>query len=116
MMIDVANTDLLLTTTRSVRRRLDLNRPVALRLIDESLSIALQAPTGANLQGWSFVVVTDRAKRQAIAAHYAAAWAQYLADQTPIYGPDDDSDDVGTEVIESAQYLADHLHEVPVLV
>ena len=116
MTIDLANTDLLLTTTRSVRRRLDLTRPVPLRLVDECLAIALQAPTEARPPGWSFVVVTDEAKRHAIAAHYKAAWEQYLADHTPIYGPDDTSGEVGSEVIESVQYLADHLHQVPVFV
>ncbi len=114
MNIDLANSDLLLTTTRSVRRRLDLTRPVPLRLIDECLSVALQAPTGANLQGWSFVGVTDDAKRQSIADLYKSAWEQYLTEQSAIYGANEEPEDVSTAVIESAQYLADHLHQVPV--
>jgi nitroreductase len=40
--------DELLTTTRSVRKRHDLDRPVPLELVRECLQIALQAPTGGN--------------------------------------------------------------------
>jgi len=56
----------LLTTTRSVRKRLDLTRPVDLDLVREALTVALQAPSGSNRQGWHFVVVTDPAKRAAL--------------------------------------------------
>jgi nitroreductase len=51
--------DELLTTTRTVRRRLDLNRPVPMSVIRECLEIGLQAPTGSNRQGWHWVVVDD---------------------------------------------------------
>src|SRR5262245_48965496 len=71
--------DELLSTTRSVRRRLDLDRPVELHIIRECLALALQAPTGGNAQGWHFVVVTDRAKKLALADLYRQAWAVYLA-------------------------------------
>ena len=62
--IDRASADKLLTTTRSVRKRLDLDRPVEPEVIAECIDIALQAPTGTNAQNWSFVVVTDAAKRK----------------------------------------------------
>ncbi len=52
-------TDELLTTTRSVRKRLDLTRPVERELLEECLQIAQQAPTQSNMQNWRFVVVTD---------------------------------------------------------
>ncbi len=58
--------DELLTTTRSVRKRLDLDRPVPLELVRECLEIALQAPSGSNRQTWHFIVVTDADKRAAI--------------------------------------------------
>lgn len=51
--------DALLTTTRSVRKRLDLTKPVPPGLIRECLEIAVQAPTTSNLQNWGFIVVTD---------------------------------------------------------
>ena len=69
-MIDREQADLLLTTTRSVRKRLDFSRPVPDELIAECIEIALQAPTASNMQGWSFVVVTDQAKRDAIGEIY----------------------------------------------
>ena len=65
--IDRASADKLLTTTRSVRKRLDLDRPVEASVIQECIDIALQAPTGTNAQNWAFVVVTDAAKRKVIA-------------------------------------------------
>ena len=60
--------DELLTTTRSVRKRLDFSRPVEPEVIRECLEIAVQAPTGGNRQAWHFVVVTDAEKRKALGA------------------------------------------------
>ena len=60
--------DELLSTTRSVRRRLDLTRPVDPSLIEQCLDLAQQAPSGGNQQGWSFVVVTDPYERLALGA------------------------------------------------
>ena len=70
--------DELLTTTRAVRKRLDLERSVELEVIRECLTMALQAPTGSNQQGWHFVVVTDAAKREALAELYAKAFDAYV--------------------------------------
>jgi nitroreductase len=64
--MDLATVDHLLTTTRSVRKRLDLKRPVP-RASSTSASDRAQAPTGSNTQGWHFLVVTDAAKRRALA-------------------------------------------------
>lgn len=110
--------DELLSTTRSVRKRLDLTRPVEPELIRECIDIATQAPTGGNNQGWHFVVVTDAAKRQQLADWYRQAFAAFYGDPEAAAAllPGDDPDDVATtrRVMSSAQYLADHLHEVPV--
>jgi len=116
-MIDIANADELLTTTRSVRRRLDLDRPVPVELIQECLEVALQAPTGGNLQLWRFVVVTDAEKRAAIAEIYRRAWDTYIAAAaTTMYEfkPDDPRAAAHPRVQASSQYLADHLDRVPV--
>ena len=59
--MDLAATDRLLCTTRSVRKRLDLDRKVEPELIERCIEISLQAPTGSNAQGWRVVVVTDPA-------------------------------------------------------
>jgi len=109
--------DQLLTTTRAVRKRLDLDRPVEPSVIEECLQIAIQAPTGSNLQRWHFVVVTDQVKRLAIAELYRKSWAMYLS--SPTAAPNlryDDAvrDAVQRRVGDSAQYLADHLERVPV--
>lgn len=109
--------DELLTTTRAVRKRLDLDRPVERSTIDECLRIAIQAPTGGNRQRWHFVVVTDTAKRQAIAALYRQSWAVYLTLPTAapnLHFADPVREAVQRRVGDSAQYLADNLHRVPV--
>lgn len=110
--------DELLSTTRSVRKRLDLSRPVEPQLLRECIEVATQAPTGGNIQGWHFVVVTDQAKRTQLAEWYAPAFAAMYGNADAALGnlPQDDPDYVETtkKVIGSAQYLADHLAEVPV--
>ena len=69
--------DEVLTTTRSVRKRLDFSRPVEMDVIRECLELATQAPTGGNSQTWHWVVVTDAAKRQALGDIYRKGWAIY---------------------------------------
>jgi len=114
--------DELLTTTRSVRKRLDFSRPVEPELIKECLELAVQAPTGGNSQGWHFVVVTDAQQREALGAIYRKGWATYLermASGNPVRpGQSLTREQARTlmRVRDSAQYLADHMHEVPVLI
>ena len=115
-LIDTSETDALLTTTRAVRRRLDLERPVPLALVRECLSIALQAPSGANLQGWHFVVVTDPAKRRELATIYKSAWDAYLPTVTFDFEPGDPPAISLPGLVTSGQFLADNLHRVPVFV
>lgn len=107
----------LLTTTRAVRRRLDLTRPVERAVIEECLDVARQAPTGGARERWSFVVVTDPAKRAALAELYRAGWDHYTAQ--PYTAPNQPSQDpaaaaLRARVSNSALYLRDHLHEAPV--
>ena len=111
--------DALLTTTRAVRKRLDFTRPVARPVLEECLRIAQQAPTGSNLQNWHFVVVTEAAKRHALAELYRKGWAIYLtlpiaAGNLTFENPQRAAQQA--RVMESAQYLADHMHKAPVLV
>ncbi len=112
--------DELLSTTRSVRKRLDLDRPVDRGLIDECLELAAQAPTGSNAQGWHFVVVTDRAKRERLGELYRAGFDLFYGNREAAEAglPDDDPDFVATtrRVVDSAAYLAQHMGEVPVMV
>ncbi len=67
--MDLTTVDHLLTTTRSVRKRLDLTRPVEQAVLEECLQLALQAPSGSNRQGWHFLLVTDPAKRAMLAGY-----------------------------------------------
>ena len=103
--LDLATVDHLLATTRAVRRRLDLTRPVPVEVIEECLRLAVQAPTGSNRQGWRWVVVTDGEKRAALAELYRQAFGPYISsgDDAP-----------RTRVAESAVWLAERLQDVPV--
>ena len=71
--LDLATVDRLLTTTRSVRARLDVARPVPRTVVEECLNLAVQAPSAADLQSWRFVVVTDPATRAELARLYRLA-------------------------------------------
>jgi nitroreductase len=106
--------DEVLTTTRAVRKRLDLGRAVPLALVSECIEVALQAPSGGNRQGWHFLVVTDADTRHQLAELYRQAWAQYRTELVGGYRDDDPRGQRMDAVTSSAQYLADHLHEVPV--
>jgi nitroreductase len=111
--------DELLTTTRSVRKRLDFARPVEAELIRECLEIAAQAPTGGNRQNWHFVVVTDAQQRQALGDIYRRGFILYLQRALSTYsGSKLTREQMATlaRVRDSSQYLADHMYEVPVLV
>jgi len=108
--------DELLTTTRSVRQRLDLTRPVPPALLLECIEIATQAPTGSNRQGWRWLVITDPAKKSFVGERYREAWYAYSAAGRPEYPEGDPRRAQLPRVVRSAQYLADHMGEVPVLV
>lgn len=114
--------DEMLATTRAVRKRLDFSRPVEPEVIRECLELALQAPTGGNRQGWQFVVVTDPQQRQALADVYRKGWAQYLqvrmSSEQGASSAGLSAERMATlaKVLQSATYLAEHMHEVPVLV
>ena len=105
-----------LTTTRSVRKRLDFDRPVPRELLLECLEVAVQAPTGSNLQGWQFVIVTDAEKKRAIGEWYRESWYEYAKRRPSRYERDDLRREQLPRVASSAQYLADRMHEIPVMV
>lgn len=107
--------DELLSTTRSVRKRLDLERPVERSVIEECLDLALQAPTGSNSQAWQWVVVTDDDLKAQIAEHYAAGFDPYISSAGATYGEGDPRAERKEAVSSSAQYLRDHFHEVPAM-
>jgi nitroreductase len=114
MAIDLACADELLTTTRAVRKRLDLTRPVPREVILDCIRISQQAPTGSNAQTWRWVVVADPAKKRALADIYREVSAPYFTqavEQAKASGAAQTS-----RVFDSATYMADHMHEAPLLV
>jgi nitroreductase len=111
--------DELLTTTRAVRRRLDLERPVDPALIRECLTIALQAPSASNVQRWHWIVVTDPDRRARIGEVYHRACQAYYASgraARSLFADDPERAAVQERVARSSEYLADRMGQVPVLV
>jgi nitroreductase len=107
--------DELLTTTRSVRRKLDLDRPVERAVIEECITIAQQAPVASHDEIWSFVVVTEQAKKDAIAEIYRQGWSGYNKTRTPV----EDATLASRQrdrLVDSASYLAKNMHRVPAMV
>lgn len=112
MDFDLAQTDALLSTTRAVRKRLDLDRDVPDDVLLECLQLAVQAPTGSNRQGWRWMVVRDADKKRQLAELYREAGGAYLAESAK-------TAPAGTQtgrVMDSANYLAENLERVPVMV
>ncbi|HXL63274.1 MAG TPA: nitroreductase family protein [Mycobacterium sp.] len=107
--MDISSVDELLTTTRAVRKRLDLTRPVGRDVILECVQLAMQAPTASNEQDWRWLVVTDADKRAAIAEIYHSIGAEYLARAAATA-----SDPQTQRVYQSALGLTETLARVPV--
>jgi len=126
MDLDLASVDHVLTTTRSVRRRLDFEREVPLDLVEEALEIALQAPTGANTQTWRFMVVTDSAKKTKIADYYRQAAGAYVEGRTALsktgvtmmreYEADDLRQQQRAALMKSGGHLMQHMQRAPVMI
>lgn len=112
--------DKLLTTTRSVRRRLDVSREVPREVVLECIELALQAPTASNLQTWRWIIVTDPAKRAALGDIFRKT---YAAKDAPLAYVEAnrtqyeliDADQM-TEVLSSAQHLVSVIDQVPMII
>lgn len=108
--------DELLSTTRSVRKRLDLERTVEPEIVLECLDLALQAPTGSNRQGWHWMFITDPDTKAALAELYRVNFIAYRdSGARPTYDETDTRAQRQTAVTDSANHLADHFHEVPMM-
>jgi len=115
MNFDLASVDYILETTRSVRKRLDLTRAVDRAVVERCLEIAIQAPTGSNRQGWKWLIVTDAEKKAKVGEYYKQSWYAYAGVATRS-APGDAPSAQMQRVISSARYLADHMHEVPMMI
>lgn len=112
---DLSQTDKLLTTTRAVRKRLDLTRPVPHSVLLECIEIAAQAPTGGNVQQWRWILVDDPATKRAIADLYRRAYSPYIEAQKRAVEVVGRTDDSTRNIIDSSSHLANVLADVPVL-
>jgi nitroreductase len=107
--MDTRVTDHLLSTTRAVRKRLDLERPVEREVLLECLRLAVQSPTASNSQSWQWVVVTDPDKRVRLKELYDGMARPYLESQA-----EHAADAQTKRVYQSAVYLLNILDRVPV--
>ena len=118
MEYDLASIDYILETTRSVRKRLDLTRPVNRDVVMECLDIALQAPTGSNTQGWRWLIVTDAEKKARVGEYYKQSFEAYarnaVGGRTTRLGNQDPTGQ--KKLAGSASYLAEHMGEVPMMI
>jgi len=103
--------DELLSTTRAVRKRLDLDRPVPLEVVREALAVALQAPSGSNSQTWQWIVLDDPGLKSRVAEYYARAFNSYRD-----AGSQQPATPAQQRMAESANYLSEVMARVPVLV
>jgi len=101
--MDLASVDEVLRTTRSVRRRIDFERPVPPDLIEECIAIATQAPTGIQSENWRFLVLTEDAPKAALAELYRRALERFARPR-------------GVGQKPAQQALAERLHEMPALI
>jgi nitroreductase len=101
--LDLDSVDLVLRTTRSVRRRIDFQRPIEPEVLEKCIEIATQAPTGVNAENWRFVVVMDADRKLAIADLYRSALESFVEAR-------------GVEVKPAQRMLAKRLHEMPALI
>lgn len=115
-LFDVDQADLLLTTTRAVRKRLDLTRPVPREVVLDCIRVACQAPAGGNVQRWRWIVVDDPELKAGVAHYYKKAYEPYIATQKTAVEKVGRTDASTLGIIDSSTYLTEHLHEVPVLV
>jgi nitroreductase len=110
--------DEVLSTTRAVRKRLDLDRPVPRHLIEECVDLATQAPTGRNRQRWHFIIVTDSPQRKAVANLFRAAVA--VGGGKPVNERDLRRMSAHPEsmrrIAAGFQHLHDNIHRIPAFV
>lgn len=97
--------------TQRAMRRLKTD-PVPDELIWRLLDAAVKAPSGGNRQPWNFIVIRDADTKAKIAEHYLDGW-------NSTYGPIREAamaSPATAKAFASADHLANHLAEAPVLI
>lgn len=111
MEFDLAQTDHLLLTTKQIRKRMDMSRPVERQILLECIDIASRAPMGSNVERNKWLIVDDPDLKMAIAELYRKNAEPYFAQSGDV-----PADDVAGRVVSSARYLSDEMHNVPAMV
>jgi nitroreductase len=111
---NLAEIDRLLSTTKSVRRRLDLTRSVPRQVVVESIRLGCFAPNASNAQEWRWVVVDDAEQRRLVGEQYAKVTIPSVTQM--LESKLSHGDEVGARISRSIIYLAEHMAEVPVIV
>jgi nitroreductase len=111
---DLSQTDHLLTTTRAVRKRLDVSRPVPRDLIIDCIRIATQAPAGGNVQQWRWLVVDDPALKTSLAGLYRRAYEPYMDLQRQAVERSNRTD--AAAIMSSSDHLSEIFDQVPAMV
>jgi len=107
--------DRLLTTTKQVRKRLDLTRPVPHDIVLECIDLASRAPIGGNFEMNRWLLIDDAETKRAMAELYRKVGVGYL-EQGRAAVEEAGGDPTSRRVVESSIYLLDHLHEVPLMI
>ena len=107
--------DEVLTTTRAVRKRLDLDKPVSRAVLEECLELALQAPNGSNRNDWRWIIVDDPKMVAKLAQEYRAAMGLLQSGEQPSVRHPTGETPHEEKLLESAFALADKLHQVPAI-
>src|SRR5262249_31950851 len=111
---DLDTVDRLLTTTKAVRRRLDLTRPVPREVIAECIRLACYAPNASNAQEWHWVVIDDPDQRRRVAHIYREVLVPRVSQM--MQAKLANGDEAGARISRSILYLADKMPDVPALV
>jgi nitroreductase len=107
--------DEILTTTRAVRKRLDVTRKVPRALLEECLELAFQAPNGSNKNLWRWIIVDDPDMVAKLGAEYRLAMGILQSgQQTSMFSDTSDSREEA-KLLDSAYALADKIERMPAL-
>lgn len=102
-LIDLDSVDTVLATARSVRRKLDFERPVPRQVILDCIDIATQAPTGLGGESWRFLVVMEAERKRALAELYREVLEELSRAR-------------GVEIKPTQRALVARLHEIPAMI
>ena len=102
-----------LTTTRAVRMRLDLERPVDDQVLLDCIDIAEQAPTGGNMGSRRWMIIRDQSTKDRLAELYLAAGGSWVIETAERL---DGSDHPNARMMQGAKRLAESIALMPALV